>query len=156
MKPVKGEQIDTTDLEPYLHGELRSGTAFVIASLLAYPAFPSNPAYNKLCNSLLKSAEKSNQKNVVKALLLLATNLLRNRQFLQAEGMLQYCLGRKRENLKPVLLKSNQEYVLLQLLLASTFEGVERAEESRRLREEFGGRFEPSVFLLQHYLLDSV
>jgi hypothetical protein len=58
---------------------------------------------------------------VIKALLLLITNLLRNRQYLQAEGMLQYCLDRKRENLKTALLKTNQEYILLQLLLAVSF-----------------------------------
>jgi hypothetical protein len=62
----------------------------------------------------------------VKALILIVTNLIRNGQFLQAEGMLQYCLDRKRENLKPALLKTNQEFILLQLLLAINFQGVNR------------------------------
>lgn len=84
IKASKEKEANAIDLSPYLHSDLRSSIAFVLTSLLAIPDFPSNPQYNKLCSTLLKSAEKSSQKNVIKALILLITNLLRNRQYLQA------------------------------------------------------------------------
>jgi hypothetical protein len=60
-----------------------------------------NPNYNKVCNTLLKNTERSFTKNVIKPLILINSNLLRNMQYLQAEGILSYALDRKRENIKP-------------------------------------------------------
>jgi hypothetical protein len=55
VKLNKDAQPNSTDLSPYIHSELRSSIAFVITSLLAYPDFPTNPEFNKLCNTLLKT-----------------------------------------------------------------------------------------------------
>jgi hypothetical protein len=49
--------------------------------------------------------------------------------------MLSYCLDRKKDNLKPELLRYNQEYIMLNLLLAKTFRGVKREAESLKLLE---------------------
>jgi hypothetical protein len=56
----------------------------------------SNPNYNKVCNTLLKNTERSFPKNVIKPLIFINTNLLRNTQYLQAEGILSYASDRKR------------------------------------------------------------
>lgn len=77
-------------------------------SLLGKSNLSSNENYNKLCNTLLKNTERASQKNIIKPLILLITNLIRNEQYLQAEGMISYCLDRKKENLKAELLKNNQ------------------------------------------------
>lgn len=129
----KTQQPNTDNLESWIHGELRDTWMFVLLSLLSRKNIYSNPQYNKLCSSLLKNCERSSQKNVVKPLILLIANLLRNQQYLQAEGMLSYCLDRKKDNLKPEMLKHNQEYLLLNLLLAKTFKGVKREGESQML-----------------------
>jgi hypothetical protein len=62
----------------------------------------------KLSNTLLKNAEKSSQKNIVKSLILRILNLIRTESYLQAEGTIQYCLDKKKENLKPSILATNQ------------------------------------------------
>ena len=67
-----------------------------MATLLSRSSITSNSNYNKVCNSLLKNTERSSPKNVIKPLIVITSNLLRNSQYLQAEGMLSYALDRKR------------------------------------------------------------
>ena len=61
-------------------------------------------------------------------MLITISNLLRHEQYLQAEGMISYCLDVKKQNLRRELLESNQEYILFNLLLSKTFAGVRRME----------------------------
>jgi hypothetical protein len=68
----------------------------IVMSLLSKGTLPSNPTYNKLCTTLLKAAEQNSKSNILKPLTLMVSNLLRTEQYLQAEGMLAYCLDQKR------------------------------------------------------------
>lgn len=107
---------------------LEESWLLVVMSLLGKSTLPSNPAFNKFCTTLLKTAEQHSQTNIIKPLTLMVSNLLRTEQYLQAEGMLSYCLDQKREHLSKELLICNQEYALLNLLLAKSYRGVRREE----------------------------
>jgi len=82
-------------------------------------------------------------------------NLLRNEQYMQAEGMISYCLDIKRQNIEAETLRLNQEYHLLQLLLGKTFTGVKRESESQQLLAIHRPLFNLETLILQGYLIDS-
>lgn len=70
----------------------------IVMNLISKGNLPRNPAYSQLCSYLLKSAEKTSKTNIIKPLTLMISNLLRTESYLQAEGMLSYCLDQKREH----------------------------------------------------------
>ena len=52
---------------------------------------------------------------------------------MQAEGMLAFCLDRKKEHIKKQNLQYNQENILLNLLKAECLSHLKREEESQQL-----------------------